>query len=272
MKQFILSILLTIAGLGLASSCGKKEALVTEKTEKPAEFTFLTTQDIHFRLQLENVGDVHLKGSMPDKTVFQIHRSATARGRSRAAELMDRIAMVPAMEKDGLLKFQPKYPEVRAGERVRSDVTVLVPLNQRIPVSLALSGGSLEAVGMKAELRARTVGRCDVALRAFQGVFDLELEAGDVVAGTTLEGGRIRLREGRVLITQRLKEPMDDVVVEVESGEVSVEVLQGFTGRIRLEAPEVRNSTRIKLADSADGRGILVRVKKGSAHLSSELY
>jgi len=272
MKQVLLSLLLTINGLGLASSCGRKEALVTEKTEKPAEFTFLTTQDIHLRLQLENVGDLHLKGSMPDKTVFQIHRSATAAGRVRAAELMDRIAMVPSMDKDGLVRFQPKYPEIRSGEQVRSDVVVLVPLNQRIPVSLALSGGSFEAVGMKAELRVRTVGRCDVALRAFQGVFELELDAGEVVVGTALEGGRIRLRDGRVLISQRLKEPMDDLVVEVESGEVTVEVLKGFTGRIRLEAPEVRNSTKLQLADSAEGRGILVKVKKGSAHLSSELY
>jgi len=270
MRQFL--PLLTFTCLGLVTACGDRQASVTEKTEKPAEFSFLTAQDIHLRLQVENVGDVRVRGSMPDKTVFQIHRSATAAGRARATELMDRVAMVPTMEKDGLVRFLPKYPEIRAGEKVRTDVTVLVPLNQRIPVSLALTGGDFEAAGMNGELRIKTVGRSGVALRAFQGVFDLDLDTGDVVAGTTLEGGRLRLREGTVRISQRLKEPMEDLVIEVGSGQVEIEVISGYTGRIRLEAPEVKNSTKFKLAESAEGRGILVKVAKGTAHLRSELF
>ncbi len=263
---------LTFTCLFLFTACRGQEPSVTEKTEKPAEFSFLTTQDIHLRLQVENIGDVRLRGSMPDKTVFQIHRAATAIGRARASELMDRIAMVPTMEKDGLVRFLPKYPELKAGEKVRTELVVLVPLNQRVPVSLALTGGDFEAAGMNGELRVKTVGKSGIALRAFQGVFDLELDTGDVVAGTTLEGGRLRLREGSVRLSQRLKDPMEDLVIEVQDGKVELEIISGYTGRIRLEAPEVKNSTKFKLADSAEGRGILVKVAKGSAHLSSELF
>jgi len=272
MTRFFLKFLTVAACCGLVLSCKKTEKTVVEKTEKPAQFTFLTPQDIHLRLMIENVGDVRIKGSMPDSTVFQIHREASAAGRPRATELMDRIAMVPTMEKDGLVKFSPKYPEIRSGEKVATHVEVLVPLNQRIPISLALTGGSFEAAGINADLTLKSVGKNPVALRAFQGRTELDLDSGEAVVGMILQGGKIRMKAGRLSITQRLKDPMDDIVVELDSGEVIIEVISGFTGRIRLEAPEVKNSTPIKLAQTSEGKGIWVKVKKGTAHLRSELY
>jgi len=272
MTRLFTTLLITTACFGGLVSCGKSEPMVVEKTEKPASFTFLTPQDSHLRVQIENVGDVRIKGSMPDTTVFQIHREAAAAGRTRAAELLDRIAMVPTLEKDGLVKYVPTYPEVRSGEKVFTHLDVLVPLNQRIPMSLALAGGSLEVSGVTGNLKVRAPGKGKVTLQAFQGMFDLELDSGEVIAGMNLEGGRIHMKDGRVSLRQRLKEPMDDIVIELDSGEVILEVIQGYTGRIRLEAPDVKNSTQIKLATSSEGKGIWVKVKKGSAHLRAELF
>jgi len=272
MKRLHFLLLSTAVCCGLVLSCGKKAEMVVEKTEKPAKFSFLTPQDIQLRLMIENVGDVRIKGSMPDSTVFMINREAAASSRSRATELMDRIAMVPTMTKDGLVKFQPTYPEIRSSEKVFTHVDVLVPLNQRIPISLALTGGNFEGAGLSADLTLKSVGRNQIALQAFQGVVNMDLDFGEVVLGMTLQGGKIRMKEGRITISQRMKDPMDDIVVELDSGEVFLDIIQGFTGRIRLEAPEVTNKTSFKLAPSSEGKGILVKVKKGSAHLRSELY
>jgi len=272
MKRFLSMLLMVSAGCGFVLSCGKSAPTVVEKTDKPAQFTFLTPQELHLRLLIENVGDVRIKGSMPDTTVFQVHREAVAAGRTRASELMDRIAMVPTMEKDGMVKFQPKYPGIKSGEKVFTHVDVLVPLNQRISISLAVTGGNFEAAGLNADLTLKTVGKNQVTLQAFQGLVNLDLDSGEAVVGMTLEGGKIHMKDGRIIIKQRMKEPMNDLVVELDSGEVIVEVIQGFTGRIRLEAPEVKNTTPFKLAPSSEGKGILVKVKKGSAHLRSELF
>jgi len=80
------------------------------------------------------------------------------------------------------------------------------------------------------------------------------------------------MKDGRISIRQRLKDPMDDIVIELDSGEVILEVITGYTGRIRLEAPDVKNSTPLKLAPSSEGKGIWVKVRKGSAHLRAELF
>jgi len=272
MTRLFITLLITAACFEGLVSCGKSEPIVVEKSEKPASFTFLTPQENNLRLQIENVGDVRIKGSMPDTTVFQIHREAAAAGRTRAAELLDRIAMVPTLEKDGLVKYTPTYPEIRSGEKVFTHLDVLLPLNQRIPISLALTGGSLEVSGLSANLKVRAPGKSKITLQAFQGMFDLELDSGEITAGMNLEGGKIHMKDGRISLRQRLKDPMDDIVIELDSGEVILEVIQGYTGRIRLEAPEVKNSTPIKLAPSSEGKGIWVKVKKGSAHLRAELF
>lgn len=254
-------------------ACHRKEAaFVAEKTDKPAQFAFLTPPDIHLRIKIENIGDVTVKGSMPDKTVFQIHREARASDSRRASELLDRIGVMPVMDKDGLIRFKPELPELSGAEKVLSHVTVLVPLNQRVPFSVAMTGGKFLAAGMEGDLILKTSGKVDVALRAYQGVFDCDLDQGAASFGSTLQGGKIRMKSGRVEISQRLKEPMDDIVVELEEGDVVIDAIEGFSGRIRLEAPEVKNTTKIKLSDSAEGKGIRVRVTRGTAHLRSLLY
>ncbi len=257
---------------GLFACQGEKKALVVEKTEKPAQFAFLTPPDIRLRLKVENIGDVTVKGSMPDKTVFQIQREAHAAGSQRAAELLDRIGVVPVMDKDGLITYKPQLPELAGREQVFSHLTILVPLNQQVPLSVAMTGGRFLAAGMQGDLILKTTGAVDVALRAFQGVFDCDLDRGAAYFGSILQRGKIRMKSGRIEISQRMKDPMEDIVVELEDGSVVVDVIEGFTGRIRLEAPDVKNTTKIALADAAEGKGILVRVRRGSAHLRSLLY
>lgn len=261
-----------LLSLGLWACQQQSAPVVVEKTNKPAQFAFLTPPDIHLRLKVENIGDVTVKGSMPDKTVFQIDREAKASNKHRAAELLDRIGVVPTMDKDGLIQFRPELPELKGGETVLSHVTILVPLNQRVPISIAMTGGKFLAAGMEGDLILKTSGSVDVALRAYQGVFDCDLDRGVAQLGSLLQGGTIHMRSGKIQISQRLKDPMNDIVVNMENGDVVVDVINGFSGRIRLEAPEVKNSTNIKLADSAEGKGIWVRVSQGSAHLRSLLY
>lgn len=263
----------TLAACMLSFACReKKAAQVVEKTQKPAQFAFLTPPDIHLRLKVENIGDVTIKGSMPDKTVFQIDREARAADATRAAELLDRLGVMPVMDKDGLIRFKPEFPETKAGEQIFSHLTVLVPLNQRVPVSVAMTGGRFQAAGMEGDLILKTSGSVDVALRAFQGVFDCDLDEGKAHFGSILQGGKIRMKKGSIEISQRLRDPMEDIVVELEEGEVVVDVQEGFSGRIRLEAPAVKNATKIQLASSSEGKGIWVRVRKGTAHLRSILY
>ncbi len=246
--------------------------MVTEKTEQHAQFTFHTPEEGKTRLQLETIGNLSIKGSMPDQTVFQIHREARARDRVRAGELLDRIAMVPEMDQGGLLRLSPKFPEVASGESVFVHATVLVPLNQPLPVSVAITRGNLEVAGTQGDLKVKSIGKNTLSVRAYQGYFDIEAQTGEVSLGNILHGGRIRMDKGKISISQRKKEPMDDVVVELKSGEVHLEIQHGYTGRIFLSAPEIQNNTSLVPSTSPEGKGIRVHVEKGTIHLVGELY
>jgi hypothetical protein len=284
MKTLILITLL----LSLTISCKKNDkndkilpgtvlkGMVVEKAIKPSTFIFSTTPDNNNYFHIENIGDISIKGSVPDKTTVIITKKAAAKSKTRAAELMDKITYNPTSAKDGKIKISPIYPSIKGKEFVRTDLRVLVPLDNKFPFNIASTGGIIGIKGVRGIVNLKVSGKGNIEIRAFTGTITASIKSGKIHMGNKINGGTISMGNGVIFLSQREKTPSKPINLTVENGEIRIQLIKGIKVRLNIVAPKIENhSNSFKLVNGkygSQGSIINVVVKKGKAVIETELY
>ncbi len=269
----ILFPILTILAL---TACKSSRSEVGEKAIKPATFKFLTTKSQNPYLVVRNVGDVEIRGSMPDTTVVTIDKKSKAASHKRAAELLDAITFSPTLAKDGKISITPFYPPVSAGEHVRTDVKILVPLNMDFPVNVATRDGKVEIRGIHSTVNLNVTGKAAVFFKVFKGTVKGAVEKGTIRMGDHILGADLKLGTGTLSLSQRERRPGSDITLSVLDGVVNLQLIKGFEAKIDITAPTIENNSGyLKLDGGKGGKGdhtLRIVVKKGKVVIKPELF
>lgn len=217
-------------------------------------FRFPSSKSQSPYLVLENVGNTLVHGSMPDSTTIMVTKRARAATAKRAAALMDAISFNPTMVK-GKIHFAPVYPKTTGKEVAKTDVKVLVPLNMEFPLNLAVAGGDIGIRGTKGAVNLVVKGTSKISFNTFKGKVKARIERGELTLSNHLEGGEITMKEGKILVSQREKEPLEDIVITLEKGTVSLELIKGLKVTYDISAPKIVNNSTIKLNGGKGGKG-----------------
>ncbi|MBU1219770.1 hypothetical protein KKF34_05750 [Myxococcota bacterium] len=249
MKKILPLMLMTVL------SCSKATK-VTEKS-KESQFNFGVKPSDKVSLKIQNIGNVTVKSSVPDKIVAMITKSATSQNRSKAAELVDAIIFTPVRSAEAIT-YKPGFPAISSSEKVSTDVTFLLPLNQHFPVSVATVNGKLHIGGIRGNVNALLKGTCPVFIKTFTGRLELNSEGGDMSIGYKITGGSIKSNSGNILLTQRLKNMDEDLIISSTSGDVSLELINNPEFSLELDGKKgIENkSATIKLSgNNYKGKG-----------------
>ncbi|MBU1241459.1 hypothetical protein KKF84_17890 [Myxococcota bacterium] len=257
-------------------SCRSHDKKVEEGSIKPAQYRFVTTKSQTPYLVIENVGDVEIRGSMPDVTVVTIDKKSSAASRKRAAAILDAITFKPSLSKDGKVSITPNYPEIKQGEMVKTDIKVLVPLNQDIPVNVSTHNGLLEVRGITSTANINVTGKSRVFFKVFKGSVKGTIEEGEVRLGAHINFADITMKKGTINLIQRNKLLTGDIILRLGEGTVYLQLLKGHKAKLDISAPTIENnSSSFKLVNGKGGAGahtLRVVVTKGKVVLQPEMF
>nr|MDA3864415.1 hypothetical protein [Deltaproteobacteria bacterium] len=197
----------------VTSSCKKKEE-VEVKSLKSAKYNFFTPPSGNIWFSIENIGDITIKGSMPEKTIVEINKKARSFSKKRAGEILDAITFNPSKTKENEIIISPDYPSLKAGESAETPLKLLIPLNQSFPINVAISGGTLNMMGIKAVSNLVTKGNVDVNIRTYEGKIIANFDRGKITLGSKLSSGNIKMKSGELELVQKAKELKDDLKIQ----------------------------------------------------------
>ncbi|MGM0597363.1 MAG: hypothetical protein ACQES9_10025 [Myxococcota bacterium] len=256
-------------------SCKKKET-VEVKSLKTAKYNFFTPPSGNIWFSIENIGDLTIKGSMPEKTVVEINKKASSFSKKRAGNILDAITFNPTKTKENEIKISPDYPELKTGESAETPIKMFIPLNQSFPINVALSGGTLNIMGIKAVSNLLTKGKVDVNIRTYEGKIIARFDRGKVTVGSRLSSGNIKMKSGELELVQKNKELKDDLKIQLNKGTVKLSLSDKLKTNLKFEAPEIINKTgKFKLENGKWGnynKSIIIKVSKGKIILENRLW
>lgn len=259
----------------MAALACSKTTQVTEKS-KESQFNFVVKTSEPLGVKIQNIGNVSVKSSIPDKIVAMVTKSATSSNRSKAAALLDSITFTPSRTSEAI-SYKPGFPAISKNEKVSTDVTFLLPLNQHFPVSIATVNGKLNIGGIRGNVSAVLKGTCPVFVKTFTGRININAENSDISIGYKITGGSIVNGKGNILLTQRMKNLEEDLTISSTSGDISLELINNPGFSIVLDAKKgIENkSATIKLTENTfkgSGKYRIVAKTGGKVILLPDLY
>ncbi len=266
-------LMISIGYMLFLFNAGCVGGIYSEKGEQ-ANRTFMLTSEGPVKVSVQTVGRVRLMGSIPGKVVWKYRSTAWAGSRERAVKMANSLIGfdLRTEPKDNSFTGKATFPVMGVGERGYMDVDVMLPLEREVAASVGISQGPLEVLKMKGSLSVRygTPGRLDVHL--FDGILDVSMPGGTADISGRIMKGSVKMGNGEVNIRQEGISQDGDVTVSVDEGTVHITVREDYAGPIRIDAPAMKNRSRIKFEGSGGswktsgrkGPGISVSVKRGT--------